>query len=157
MQAPVFHPPSPSLTGSELRFDWWQALVRVLASIEAVRDGRAMYVLMSSFAGAGLAIATAQSSLAKSQLNWAVFQGALGLFIAFYGSNAAGLLLMDRALGRPPRDVMSAVEGALGVGHRVFITLVVMLCLGAAVACWACSGCVACRWSAPGCLPRWCP
>lgn len=134
MQASVFHAPSSSLMASELRFDWWQALVRVLASIEAVRDGRAMYVLLSAFSGAGLAIATAQSSLAKSQLNWAVFQGALGLFIAFYGSNAAGLLLMDRALGRPSRDVMSAVEDALGVGHRVLITLLVMLCLGAAVA-----------------------
>jgi hypothetical protein len=133
MQALVSPVPSPPLVGTELRFDWWQALVRVLASIEAVRDGRAMYVLLSAFSGAGLAIATAQSSLAKSQVNWAVFQGALGLFIAFYGSNAAGLLLMDRALGRPSRDVMAAVEDALGVGHRVFITLAVMLSLGAAV------------------------
>src|SRR3990167_4957304 len=80
------------------RFDWWQALVRVLASIEALRDGRAMYVLLSAFAGAGLSIATAQASLARSEVNWAIFQGSLGLFIAFYGSHAAGLLLMDRAL-----------------------------------------------------------
>jgi hypothetical protein len=134
MQDPVFPASSSIHPGAELRFDWWQALVRVLASIEAVREWRPMYVLLSAFSGAGLAMATAQSSLAKSQLNWAVFQGALGLFIAFYGSNAAGLLLMDRALGRPSRDVMSAVEDALGVGHRVFITLVVMLGLGAVVA-----------------------
>ena len=134
MQAPDSLAPPLRKQPFEPRFDWWQALVRVLASIEAVRDGRAMYVLMSAFAGAGLAIATAQSSLAKGQVNWAVFQGALGLFIAFYGSNAAGLLLMDRALGRPSREVMAAVEDALGVGHRVFVTLAVMLSLGAAVA-----------------------
>ncbi len=133
MQAPKPSALTSCATDAAPRFDWWQALVRVLASIEAVRDGRAMYVLLSSFAGAGLAIATAQSSLAKSQIEWAVFQGALGLFIAFYGSNAAGLLLMDRALGRPPREVISAIEDALGIGHRVLITLAAMLSLGAAV------------------------
>lgn len=110
-----------------LRFDWWQALVRVLASIEALRDGRAMYVLLSAFAGAGLSIATAQASLARSEVNWAIFQGSLGLFIAFYGSHAAGLLLMDRALGRPAREVIAALEDALGIGHRVFFTLLVAL------------------------------
>jgi hypothetical protein len=134
MQVPDSRVTPPTISHAEARFDWWQALVRVLGSIESVRDGRAMYVLLSAFSGAGLAIATAQASLAKSQTNWAVFQGALGLFIAFYGSNAAGLLLMDRALGRPAREVMAAVEDALGVGHRVFITLAVMLSLGAAVA-----------------------
>jgi hypothetical protein len=134
MQDPDFHAPSQLPLGAEPRFDWWQALVRVLASIEAVREWAPMYVLLSAFSGAGLAMATAQASLAKSQVSWAVFQGALGLFIAFYGSNAAGLLLMDRALGRPCRDVMSALEDALGVGHRVFITLAVMLALGATVA-----------------------
>lgn len=108
-------------------FDWWRALVRVLSSIEAVRDGRAMYVLLASFAGAGLAAATAQASLGREDLVWAVGQGAAALFIAFYGSNAAGLLLMDRARGVPPRSVMDAVEDALGIGHRVFLALAVVL------------------------------
>lgn len=105
------------------RFDWWQAVVRVLGSIEAVRDGRAMYVLLGAFAAAGLAFATAQASMGRGDMPWAIGQGAAALFIAFYGSNAAGLLLMDRALGRPPREVVDAVLDALGVGHRVLITL----------------------------------
>lgn len=122
--------PVQSLQGP---FDWWRAIVRVLGSIEAVRDGRAMYVLLGAFAGAGLAFATAQASLARGELPWAVGQGAAALFIVFYGSNAAGLLLMDRALGRPPREVADAVMDALGVGHRVLITLAVVGLVAAAL------------------------
>jgi hypothetical protein len=116
------------------RFDWWQALVRVLASIEAVRDGRAIYVLLAAFSGAGLAVASAQASFGRGQINWAIGQGAAALFVAFYGSNAAGLILMDRAMGRPGRDVMQAVEDALGIAHRVLAALLVMLLLVGAVA-----------------------
>lgn len=112
------------------RFDWWQAVVRVLGSIESVRDGRAMYVLLASFAGAGLAMATAQASLGRQEPVWAVLQGAMALFIAFYGSNAAGLLMMDRALGRPPREVADAVLDALGIGHRVFVSLALVALAG---------------------------
>lgn len=115
------------------RFDWWQALVRVLSSIEAVRDGRAMYVLLAAFSGAGLAVATAQASFGRGELNWAIGQGAAALFIAFYGSTAAGLLSMDRALGLPGRDVAQAVEDALGIGHRVLAVLLVMGLAGLAL------------------------
>lgn len=116
------------------RFDWWQALVRVLSSIEAVRDGRAMYVLLAAFSGAGLALASAQASFGRGEMNWAIGQGAAALFVAFYGSNAAGLILMDRAMGRPSRDVVQAVEDALGIGHRVLAALLVMGLAAAAVA-----------------------
>jgi hypothetical protein len=109
------------------RFDWWRALVRVLASVEAIRDGRAMYVLMASFSGAGLALASAQASLARNELPWAIGQGATALFIAFYGSNAAGLLLMDRAMGRPGRDVVDALEDALGIAHRLLVSLSIVM------------------------------
>lgn len=108
------------------RFDWWRALVRVLSSIEAVREGRALYVLLSAFSGAGLAVAMARASLARAEMPWAIAQGAAALFIAFYGSNAAGLLMMDRARGVPLRSVMDAVEDALGIAHRVFIALAVV-------------------------------
>jgi hypothetical protein len=127
------------------RVDWWRALVRVLASVEAIRDGRAMYVLLASFSGAGLALAYAQASLARGQLPWAIGQGAAALFIAFYGSNAAGLLLMDRAVGRPGRDVVQALEDALGIAHRLLVALVLVLIAAAAMASvvlglfWLCS------------------
>lgn len=116
------------------RFDWWQALVRVLSSIEAVRDGRAMYVLLAAFSGAGLALASAQSSFGRGEMNWAIGQGAVALFIAFYGSTAAGLLSMDRALGRDSRDVGQAIEDALGIGHRVLVALMAMGLMGALIA-----------------------
>jgi hypothetical protein len=116
------------------RFDWWQALVRVLSSIEAVRDGRAMYVLLAAFSGAGLALASAQNAFGRGETYWAIGEGAAALFVAFYGSNAAGLILMDRALGRPSREVMDAVEDALGIGHRVLLALLAMGVLAAAVA-----------------------
>ncbi len=111
------------------RFDWWQALVRVLSSIEAVRDGRTLYVMLLTVSGAGLAVGTAQASVGRGDLNWAIAQGALALFIAFFGANAAGLIQMDRALGRPGRDVWEAIEDALGVGHRVLLGLAAMLAL----------------------------
>ena len=116
------------------RFDWWQALVRVLSSIEAVRDGQAMYLLLAAFCGAGLATATAMASFGREELPWAIGQGAAALFIVFYGVNATGLLLMDRAQGRSPRDVADAIHDALGIGHRVLLALAVLLGIGAAIA-----------------------
>lgn len=124
---------SVDLTASG-RFDWWQALVQVLSSIEAVRDGRAMYVLLAAFCGAGLASASAVASFGRGEMNWAIGQGAAALFIAFYGVNAAGLMSMDRALGRPVREVGQAVQDALGVGHRVLLSLLTMLLVAALVA-----------------------
>jgi len=127
------------------RFDWWQALVRVLSSIEAIRHGRALYLMLLVYCGAGLALASARASVGRGEVNWAIGQGAIALFIAFYGANAVGLLAMDRALGRASRELWTAVEDALGIGHRVLFTLVVMLALvggvGGALAglYWACS------------------
>lgn len=117
------------------RFDWWRALAQVLGSIEAVRDGRAMYVLLAAFAGAGTVLAMARSALGDgNHMSLAVLEGALGLFIAFYGSQAAGLLLMDRAQGQPAREVFDAVMDALGMAHRVLAALVVMLLATGAIA-----------------------
>lgn len=124
----------PAAVARPRRFDWWQALVRVLSSIEAVRDGRAMYVLLAAFCGAGLATASAMASFGRGQLPWAIGQGAAALFILFYGANAAGLLLMDRAMGRPPRDVADAIVDALGIGHRVLLALATMLLLALCLA-----------------------
>lgn len=122
--------PYPSPMG--VRFDWGQAIGRVLSSLEGLREGRALYILLATFCGAGLAAASAQASFGREALGWAVGQGAAGLFVAFYGVNAAGLVMMDRALGRPPRDVMQALEDALGMAHRVLVVLGCML-LGAAL------------------------
>jgi hypothetical protein len=125
--------------------DWWGALGRALSSIEAVRDGHAWYLLLATFSATGLVSAVAQASLGRDEVVWAVAQGALALFIAFYGTNAAGLLMMDRALGRPPRDAIDALQDSLGVGHRVLVAVGVMLLAGGTVVAgllglfWLCS------------------
>lgn len=143
MPSTSFHHPHGSSFAQ--RFDWWRALIRVLASVEAIRDGRAMYVLLASFSATGLAVACAQASMARSDVPWAIGQGAAALFIAFYGSNAAGLLLMDRAMGRPGRDVGQALEDALGIAHRLLVSLVVISLVAAVLAgavlglFWLCS------------------
>jgi hypothetical protein len=136
MTDPILRPPSDAADRADgpARFDWWQALVRVLSSIEAVRDGRALYVLLSAFCGAGLAIASAQASFVRGDTRWGIGQAAAALFIAFYGSTAAGLLSMDRALGRPSRDVWEAIEDALGIGHRVIVALLAVGLMGAVLA-----------------------
>lgn len=122
--------PNPTWPAAR-HFDWWQALIRVFSSIEAIRDGRAMYMLLATFSAAGLLAASAQASFGRGALNWAVGQGAAALFVAFYGSSAAGLLLMDRAMGLPARELTDAVRDALGIAHRMLLALAAMaLALG---------------------------
>ena len=145
----IFVMPETRFSSSDVsfanRFDWWRALVRVLASVEAVRDGRAMYLLLASFSAGGLGLATAQASLARGEMGWAIGQGAAALFVVFYGSNAAGLLLMDRALGRPAREVWDALEDSLGIAHRLLVSLLLVGLVAAAGAgavvglFWLCS------------------
>jgi len=100
------------------------ALNRVLESIEAVRNGQALYVLLAAFALAGLLLAMAQAALARGAHLWGVLEGGLALTVAFYGGNAAGLLLMDEARGRPSRGVGPAVRDALATAHRLIVVLV---------------------------------
>jgi len=107
------------------------AVNSVLQSIESVRNAPAMYLLMLALAGSGLMLTFAQGALARE----AAVAGALwaggAFFILFYGSNAAGLVLMDEALGRPGRHPADALRDALGLAHRL---LAVVLCVLAAAA-----------------------
>lgn len=107
-------------------------LNRVLNSLEAVRNGRALWALLATFCMAGLLLAMAEASLAKADGPWGVIWAGLALTTAFYGINTTGLLIMDQALGRPVRDVQDAFTDALGSAHRVLLTLLVVV-LGAAL------------------------
>nr|WP_316642008.1 hypothetical protein [uncultured Roseateles sp.] len=108
-------------------------LNRVLNSLEAVRNGRALWALLATFCMAGLLLAMAESSLAKADGPWGVIWAGLALTAAFYGINTTGLLVMDQALGRPVRDVQDAFTDALGSAHRVLLTLGVVV-VGAGLA-----------------------
>lgn len=109
------------------RGDPLAALARLLASVEAVRHGRALYTLLFTFSSAGLLLAMAGASLAAESPLWAVLQGGAALCVAFYGSNATGLLLMDQAQGRPRREVADAVAQALRTGHRLLLVVLAAL------------------------------
>ena len=105
------------------------ALNRVLASLDAPRNGRAFYALLSAFCLAGLMLASAESALAKSDTTWGVIWAGLGLVTAFLGVNTTGLLLMDQARGRPVRDVVDAFHDALRVAPKVLLCLLMLLTL----------------------------
>jgi hypothetical protein len=103
------------------------ALGRVLGSIEAVRNGRAVYLLLFAFAAAGLLLAMADAALARSDWAFGTLWGGAALTALFYGSNAAGLVLMDEARGLPSREAVQALRDALACGHRLLLVLLVVL------------------------------
>jgi hypothetical protein len=106
------------------------ALNRVFEGIASVRNGKAMFTLLAGFATAGLLLAMAESSLVRANSVWGSVQAALAALVAFYGANAAGLLMMDEARGRPPREVADAVRDALRTAHRLLL-VIVAVALGA--------------------------
>lgn len=121
-----------------------RALDRVLESLAAVRNGRALFALLGSFASAGLVLAMAESSLARGAGFVGTVEAGLALTLAFYGGNAAGLLVMDEARGLPPREVGTAVRDALTTAHRLLVVLLAAGLVGLAIfgvllaLLWAC-------------------
>ncbi len=109
------------------------ALNRVLASVDAVRNGGAVYALLATFAAAGLLLAMAESAFGRDALAWGVVWGGASLTTLFYGSNATGLLLFDQARGQRPRAVADALVAALTSAHRLLLVLVCVAGAAAAV------------------------
>ena len=118
------------------------ALNAVLRSIESVRNGRALYLLLAVFAVSGLLLAMARGALARESGLVAAFWGGAAFFAVFYGSSAAGLVLMDEARGRPLRDPVQALSDALFTAHRLLLVGLVALLAAAAVV----AACVALLW-----------
>jgi hypothetical protein len=103
-----------------------QAIESVLKSIDSVRNGRALYLLLLAFASGGLLLSMARGAMAReSALLTALWAGA-AFFALFYGSSAAGLVLMDEATGRPGRTPVEALQASLRTAHRL---LLVVLCV----------------------------
>ncbi len=104
-----------------------EALGQVLQSLDALRNGPALLMLLGTFAAAGLLLAMAEASLAREALAWGQIQAGAALTVAFYGGNAAGLLVMDAARGLPPRDPLDALRDALLSAHRLLMALAILL------------------------------
>jgi hypothetical protein len=101
------------------------ALSLVLGSVEAVRNVRALYVLLATFASAGLLTAMAEASLLNGGL-WGPVEAGAALFVAFYGGNAAGILVMDEARGTRVREIGAAVRTSLATAQRHQLVLLVV-------------------------------
>ena len=112
--------------------DLLRALGDVVASAQALHNGRAFAVLLTTFAAAGLLVAGAGSALARGGSWSAPLQAGAALLVAFYGGNAAGILSMDAARGRPVRDIPAALLASLRCAHRLLLALGVVFA-GAAV------------------------
>ncbi len=107
------------------------ALNSVLQSIESVRNARALYLLLLAIALSGLLLTVAQSAMSREAgLQAALWAGA-AFFALFYGSNAAGMVLMDEANGLPCRDPVDALRDALTHAHRLLLVVGVLLLLTA--------------------------
>jgi hypothetical protein len=105
----------------------------VLASVDAVRNGGAVYALLATFATAGLLLAMAESAFGRQAVAWGMFWGGASLTSLFYGSNATGLLLFDQARGQPPRPVAAALRDALATAHRLLLVLLCVVGLACAL------------------------
>ncbi len=110
------------------------ALSLVLGSVDAVRNTRALFVLLGTFATAGLLLAMAETSLARDAGWRGQIEAGAALLAAFYGGNAAGILVMDDARGHPVRDVPDALRASLFTAHRLLLALAILLAVYALVA-----------------------
>ena len=110
------------------------ALRLVLRSVEAIGDVRALSVLLGTFAMTGLLLAMAETALARQPAWWGGALAAAALFVAFYGGNAAGILVMDAARDRPVREIVEALRSSLLSAHRLLLALLILLAGYAAAA-----------------------
>ena len=110
------------------------ALSLVLGSTDALRNTRALFVLLGTFAAAGLLVSMAENTLLREPGWWGSVQAGAALFVAFYGGNAAGILVMDDARGRPVRDVPEALRASLLSAHRLILALLLVFAAYALVA-----------------------
>jgi hypothetical protein len=102
------------------------ALSLALRSVDAVRNGSALMVLLGTFATAGLLLSMAEASLARGSELWGPVQACAALFAAFYGGNAAGLLVMDQSRGVIVREIPDALRVSLFTAHRLLCVLLIV-------------------------------
>jgi hypothetical protein len=114
-------PADPTATASPL-----DALSLVLRSVDAWRNGRALMVLLGTFASAGLLLSMAETSLSRGSATWGALQAGAAFFAAFYGGSAAGLLVMDQSRGVPVREIPDALHDSLFTAHRLLCVLLIV-------------------------------
>lgn len=110
------------------------ALNLVLGSVDAVRNLHALWVLLATFASTGLLMAMAEGSLAQGRGGLGALEAGAALFVAFYGGNTAGILVMDQARGGPVRDIVDALRSSLLTAHRLLLAIAIIVAAYAVLA-----------------------
>lgn len=101
-------------------------LHRLLASLDAARNGGAFRALLAAFCLAGLMLGAAEAALARDEAWRGALWGIGAVVVAFLGVNTTGLMLMDQARGRPVRDARDAAYDSLRIAPKVLLCLAAM-------------------------------
>ncbi|MGA0571987.1 hypothetical protein ACO2Q9_14815 [Variovorax sp. VNK109] len=95
----------------------------LLSAVDAVRNVRALLVML----GALVAGALVWGLGALLAVKIGFLAGALfflaGAGVAFYGANAAGIMIMDEAKGLRSRPIVAALVTSLATSHRLLLAL----------------------------------
>ncbi|KQP22541.1 zinc ribbon domain-containing protein [Pseudorhodoferax sp. Leaf267] len=92
----------------------------LLDSIDAMRNWRAVVLLLITLVAAGLVMGLGTLLSGISYAFVALF--ALAAYaVVFYGANAVGMMLMDEAQGLPSRPIVDAVAHSLASSHRLLL------------------------------------
>lgn len=97
----------------------------LLDSIDAVRNWRAVVLLLATLVLAALVGALGGSLAQVSQIFPLLFS-LLAIAVAFYGANAAGMMMMDEANGHPSRPMAAAIMSSLATSHRLVLVLLII-------------------------------
>lgn len=97
----------------------------LLDSIDAVRNWRAVVLLLATFVAAVL-VAAVGASMARVSALFPLLFTLLAFGVAFYGVNAAGMMMMDEASGQSSRPMMAAVMSSLATSHRLILVLLLI-------------------------------
>ena len=94
-------------------------------SLDAMRNGRAVVLVLATFAIAA-PVAALGVSLAPTSPGLMLLFALLALAVTFYGANAAGMMMMDEANGHPSRPIGAAVMSSIARSHRLILVLVIV-------------------------------
>ena len=97
----------------------------LLDSVDAVRNVRAVVLLLGTFVIAAMVVAVGGSLAPVSGVLTLLFS-LFAVVVAFYGANAAGLMMMDEANGLPSRPIGAAVMSSLATSHRLILVLLIV-------------------------------
>ncbi|RZL04970.1 MAG: hypothetical protein EOP40_21110, partial [Rubrivivax sp.] len=98
----------------------------LLTAVDAVRNVRALLVLLGSFVAGALIWGLGGLLAAQAGFLVGVLFFLIGAAVVFYGSNAAGIMIMDEVKGARSRPAMAALVTSLATSHRLLLALLLV-------------------------------